>query len=162
MATTSTLVTVITHLSSSCPRPSMPIIPTRTRSFAPNTLVGNTNMAAVPKASPLMNSLRPIVLSLIFFLFSCKNLLAVTTKANRDCLQCPDPFQQSFHSRPALPGGFFWRAGATPVRLQADGKLVSITLEGPELPFPIDHAAPHARPFITLAGAFLHSVFSSD
>src|SRR6266404_7153143 len=76
------------------------------------------------------------------------------------CLERSRLLQQRFHSRPALPRGFLRRAGATPMCLQADSKLVSITLQGPKLSFPIDHAAPHGRPFITLAVWLLHGVFA--
>src|SRR5258708_26794485 len=65
IATTSTFGTATTHLSNSCPRPPTPIMPTRTRSLAPSTRCGYTIIAAVPRASPPMNSLRPIVLLLI-------------------------------------------------------------------------------------------------
>src|SRR5260370_38602402 len=68
--------------------------------------------------------------------------------------------QQLFHARPTLPCGFFRRTGATPVRLQADGELVSITLEGSELSFPIDHPATHGRPFVALAICLLHRVLA--
>src|SRR5258708_6483975 len=78
------------------------------------------------------------------------------------CLECSHLLQQRFHSRPALPRGFFRRTGATPVRLQADGAVVSITFEGPELPFPIDHATSHGRPFIALAGWLFHRIFAMD
>src|SRR5215471_11621197 len=83
MATTSTLGTPVTHFRSSCLRPPAPIIPTRTRSFAPSTLEGSTSMAAAPTASPPMNSLLPI--ALCFILPPKFRVESTIARANRAC-----------------------------------------------------------------------------
>src|SRR5215469_10005070 len=104
-------------------------------------------MAAAPKAKPPTKSLRLIPWLLIL-------------PPRPDLLKSFCLFEKAFHSRPALPGGFFGSAGAAPVRFQADAHMVSIAQECPELPLPIDGTPAHGRPLITLAVRLFHRVFA--
>src|SRR5258708_39929110 len=63
--------------------------------------------------------------------------------------------QLLFHSVPVLTSGFFRRAGAMPVSLQAYGVLVAVALERGELSDPIDRTGSHGGParFFGIRGA---------
>src|SRR5437868_11920212 len=66
--------------------------------------------------------------------------------------------QQVFHSGHALARRFFRRAAAAPVRFQAQGSAIAVSLESAKLTNVINHTFPHRRPF-GLAVGFADEVF---
>src|SRR5436305_6045316 len=88
-ATSSALFTASNCLSRSCPRAPTPIIPTRTRSFAPKTRAEADARNAAPAAVFLMKSRR--VLFDIVVLVDCpgiKNKTIKDTKEHEGKLSC--------------------------------------------------------------------------
>src|SRR6267143_3686017 len=59
--------------------------------------------------------------------------------------------QLFFHTCPALPRRLLRGTGTAPVGLETYAETIAVALQRPKLPGPIDDAAAHRRPFITLA-----------
>src|SRR5438270_1980285 len=66
------------------------------------------------------------------------------------------------HARPALASRFFRSAGAAPVSFKTRSEFVALLLESAELPSPIDCAASHGSPFLSVTGGLLLDVLTVD
>src|SRR5438034_9990835 len=73
----------------------------------------------------------------------------MTTSSGKAGLQGIRLSQELLHTRPTLARRLFWRARAVPVSFKADGVVIAVAFQGPELPRPVNDSIFHRRPFIT-------------
>src|SRR5437879_8120092 len=73
----------------------------------------------------------------------------MTTSSGKAGLQGIRLSQELLHARPTLARRLFWRAPAVPVSFKADGVVIAVAFQGPELPRPVNDPISHRRPIIT-------------
>src|SRR5438445_11878608 len=80
----------------------------------------------------------------------CRLVLSVmTSSSGKAGLQGIRLSQELLHARPTLARRLFWSAPAVPVSFKADGVVIAVAFQGPELPRPVNDPISHRRPIIT-------------